>query len=112
MAILAIALYGAYRRIKRINAQLDARVIERTIELASQRDVLQHHVKQEKLIRAKVSAELFSLSNSLSGLIRLATIDNKENSKVYFDRSIELINRIANLGAKLGDKGGLGELQQ
>jgi tetratricopeptide (TPR) repeat protein len=104
VAILSIALYGAYRRIRLVNGMLDLRIVKRTQELADQRDKLQHYIGEERLINLKIHEELISLSNSLKGLLGLAAIDRKENTQVYLDRAIELTSRIDVLGAKLVER--------
>lgn len=77
--VLIVMLYKAYIRKKKINRMLDQRVVERTKELLMQRDSLQHYMDEERVKKAKISSELMSRLNTLSGLLKLVILDSQNS---------------------------------
>lgn len=58
-----------------VNNLLDERVVERTRELTSQRDSLQHFIDLDEVSRTRTSNTLNSKLSTLIGFVRLARID-------------------------------------
>lgn len=95
--VLLVELGKAYQKKKYINAQLDSKVVERTQELGKERDILQHHLDEQKFLRLKTSRDLSGLTNSLLGLINLIKLDSSGDHGAYIVRVEGLIAGIRSL---------------
>jgi len=102
VVILALELYRANRRKESINKLLDRRVIERTRELGHQRDVLQHFIDEEMVLKQRVIRDVLSQTNTLRGLIYLGKIDRGPNVEQYLSGANTLTYEIQNTVSKLG----------
>lgn len=100
--VLAVELFRANKKKDAINRLLDVRVVERTKELGYQRDILQHFVDEEKVLKQRVISEVVSQTNTLRGLIHLGKIDKGPNVEQHLSSANALTYEIQNTVCKLG----------
>lgn len=101
VALLAIELFRANKKKEQINRLLDVKVVERTKELSSQGDVLQHFIDEEKILKQRVVREVLSQTNTLRGLIYLGKIDNGSNVDEHLSQADALTFQIQDTVSKL-----------
>ncbi len=103
VVVLAYELFRAYKKKESMNRLLDFRVAERTRELGFQRDHLQHHLDEERIIRTKVCSEVDMHVKTLQGLLHLVQMDHT-GIGTYLERakmiSTEIVNSVSRLKVK------------
>jgi tetratricopeptide (TPR) repeat protein len=93
--VLVLLLYRSVRQKRRINHLFDRRIRERTSELRTNRDQLQHAHDEQVMIISKLSSELNSAVATLRGLTSTAERDLPERQAIYFRQAGMVADKLA-----------------